>query len=374
MSILSSCFVAFCIMFFRKTDKLASMMVLMLLLADMLASLSMIGNPADGSMLWSDTSKMCKMQAFVMQFATSSSNAWVASIAFMLHQVLFDQTNTDQSTNYTRRHRVFCQYFLMCNAYALITALLPAMFDTYGDAGPFCWISDSSTGHWLRYICYYIPTWCFMLLIIILFGRIIREVRGLISQGEASIAHQMDPLVAIVKRLAIYPTVMFICFFFPSINRIHNTVDPQHPSFALYILTVAFSNLNGVANALVFGMTSGMAGDIQRECCPGALAHHALSNASPNGLHQPSWLDSHSPSPTSRGGYDDIALNDLGTPHGGGGHSPFSAQEQGDEEQICAPVVNDGHWFRGSITGSKTKTNDASVGLQDAIDDAETEA
>jgi len=63
-----------------------------------------------------------------------------------------------------------------------------------------------------------------------------------------------------------YPAIMFLCWIFPTINRIHNAADEAHPSLTLYILMWVFMNLNGAANAFVYGMNDNMQREF-RKCC-----------------------------------------------------------------------------------------------------------
>ena len=45
-----------------------------------------------------------------------------------------------------------------------------------------------------------------------------------------------------------------------------NWIEPDNPSFPLYMAYVIFANLNGFANAIVYGLNDGMK-DTLRECC-----------------------------------------------------------------------------------------------------------
>merc|ERR1712194_30258 len=69
---------------------------------------------------------------------------------------------------------------------------------------------------------------------------------------------------------------MFVCFVPITANRIQNTIDPDNPSFGLYLGVVLFANLNGLGNSAVFGMTDEIKGVVKAHCCGGDHVHVVL--------------------------------------------------------------------------------------------------
>eukprot|EP00658_Telonema_sp_P-2_P011440 TRINITY_DN14362_c0_g1_i1.p1 TRINITY_DN14362_c0_g1~~TRINITY_DN14362_c0_g1_i1.p1 ORF type:complete len:256 (+),score=43.89 TRINITY_DN14362_c0_g1_i1:235-1002(+) len=159
----------------------------------------------------------------------------------------------------------FWKYLLGVHLYALGTAMLPLITQSYGNAGPYCWIDNSPTGHVLRLVCHYLPVWIFLVIISILFWRIIRSLKLLIT--DAVPIEQTDQVSALVHRLVAYPLIMFLCFVAPTANRIQNVIDPEHSSFALYLGVVISLNLNGLANSVVFGLTDETTATLRQACC-----------------------------------------------------------------------------------------------------------
>jgi len=92
-------------------------------------------------------------------------------------------------------------------------------------------------------------------------------------------------IMKVVRRFMAYPVIMFLCFIFPTINRIDNSVDPRHPKIALYILHVVGLNLNGLLNSVVYGFNDNMQKEFRQLCCREAAPDDLHGDGAENDVH-----------------------------------------------------------------------------------------
>jgi len=264
LSLCGSFFIVCCVVIFKKWDIFHFKLVAMLSLSDMMLSLTGMGNPIDGSVLWPEPSLGCTLQAVLRQFSLSMSMGWAVAIAYTLYLTIVVVPVDDD------HHIRFRNYSIAITLYSAATAALPFTANSYGDAGPYCWIAGTDTGKIFRLVSFYIPIWIAMASISYMYYLIITTLKLLID--DANDDSHAKRLVAVVRRLMAYPAIMFLCWVFPTINRIQNAADEAHPSFPLYILMWIFMNLNGAANACVYGMNDNMQREF-RKCCGLGAGH-----------------------------------------------------------------------------------------------------
>jgi len=176
-----------------------------------------------------------------------------------------DETKEEQLQ---REHVQFLKYCGVITGYSILVTVMPFFGQTYGDAGAWCWVDNSSVGQVWRYVSFYVPVWLCMVAMTYMYYRIISNVRSLISEAHennAGAAHE-ERLHAVVRRLVAYPVIMFVAYLFATINRIQNSAEPTNPSLFLYGTATFFLNINGLANAVVYGFNDSLQKDLRR-CC-----------------------------------------------------------------------------------------------------------
>jgi len=62
----------------------------------------------------------------------------------------------------------------------------------------------------------------------------------------------IKPLLRSVRRLKYYPITLVVCYFWATVNRIHNMMVPDSPIFWLYLLQLSFKSLLGFANSALY--------------------------------------------------------------------------------------------------------------------------
>jgi len=144
------------VIIFRKWDTFHFKLVCMLSISDMALSLTGMGNPINGAVLWPAPSLGCTFQAVLRQFALSMSMGWAVAIAYTLYLTIVVVPG-EAETNI--RFRTYC---LVIITYSVASAALPFTMSAYGDAGPYCWISGTDTGKVFRLVSFYIPIWLAM--------------------------------------------------------------------------------------------------------------------------------------------------------------------------------------------------------------------
>jgi hypothetical protein len=72
----------------------------------------------------------------------------------------------------------------------------------------------------------------------------------------------------LIKRLKFYPMILIVCWIFGTINRVYLFVAPNDPQAWLTILHVFFGSINGLFNAIVYGISGPVKVLIVKTCCP----------------------------------------------------------------------------------------------------------
>jgi len=246
---------------FQKLRQFHFKLVFMLSWADILNSIfNFLGNP-------DSPSARCTTQAVGIQFATTYGYCWVLAIAVTLYRNVVLETEQESSeVRDARERREFLYYNIAILSWTIFWTCMPFAGNTYGDAGAWCWIDNSSTGKVWRFMSFYTWVWIVMIVMTYLYIQIILVIRGATVDGGSE---HNKRIMGVVRRLIAYPCIMFFGYLFGTINRIQNAADQDNPSVGLYILTTIFLNINGMANAIAYGMNESLQKEIKRCCCGG---------------------------------------------------------------------------------------------------------
>ncbi|XP_054642687.1 uncharacterized protein si:dkey-100n23.5 isoform X2 [Dunckerocampus dactyliophorus] len=109
-----------------------------------------------------------------------------------------------------------------------------------------------------KYETWYVPLFTLILLMICCYARIIcvanNRMQSWLGTFNPERERRKVSLAKEIKPLKWYPSVYLLVSIFPLINRLHNALYPQAPSFSLTLLHVLSAPLHGLANAFVFGL------------------------------------------------------------------------------------------------------------------------
>uniref|UniRef100_A0A7S2V1W1 G-protein coupled receptors family 2 profile 2 domain-containing protein n=1 Tax=Fibrocapsa japonica TaxID=94617 RepID=A0A7S2V1W1_9STRA len=150
---------------------------------------------------------------------------------------------------------------------ALLLALIPVNY--YGQTTGWCWITitsvvDFDPGTALRFFCFYVPLWLAVIFNAFAYYSVTRSVRGMLA---AQTEETSDRLLRLVRRLRWYPFIMIIAYFWATINRIYNSINPGQPVFWLIFLQAAFRSAQGLMNSMAYGYNPTVREAWRKECC-----------------------------------------------------------------------------------------------------------
>ncbi|XP_038050471.1 cyclic AMP receptor-like protein A isoform X2 [Patiria miniata] len=190
---------------------------------------------------------LCDFEAFWLSFWDWAVLLWVTCLTINLFLITVKMIRTD-------RYEIL--YHIVCWTVALAISLLPLIGDNYGPAGAWCWIKEESTA-W-RFFTWYGPLFIIIIAMFIMYSYIIfilnKKVKSWQGTYEPEIERNRQILKAEIRPLQAYPFIYLALSVFPLINRIQNAANPGHPIFALVILHALTSPLQGLVNAVVYGM------------------------------------------------------------------------------------------------------------------------
>lgn len=133
-----------------------------------------------------------------------------------------------------------------------IFSLVPLAADQYGQVGSFCWIKENSDNDdAFRFAFFYGPLWIVVVWEVFVYFQIVRVFRslqelGILTSGYAEKANK------VLNALGLYPLMLMLAWFFPTINRIQNSADRNDPVYWLYMAQAVSMHLQGLMFACVF--------------------------------------------------------------------------------------------------------------------------
>ena len=193
-----------------------------------------------------DRSALCGAQGFLLQFCKVASVFWATVIATTLYASLKKRESIE-----AERWRPYAYAF----AYGipLFFAILPFSTSSYGSAGAWCWIRTKprlNSNAW-RFSIFYVPSW-----VCIIYNAMVYAECAFVFYRLSTVVDDdaSAKLKRSVRRLLAYPAILVLCWVFPTVNRIQQSID-RRPIFTLYVLHVISLSLIGTLNALAFGAT-----------------------------------------------------------------------------------------------------------------------
>ena len=162
-------------------------------------------------------------------------------------------------------------YILAIFVSPLLFNWIPLIHETYGEAGPWCWIRTenyeynsrygnitSCTTHRLgvifKYVLWYVPNYLILFLLLVAYLVVViklvrddRHWKGVYSTATEDKGHKLNQLV---MTIIFYPLVLFIISFFPLLNRVY--LSNHDPNYYLWLLHAIFSPLQGGFVAVVY--------------------------------------------------------------------------------------------------------------------------
>ncbi|CAG9329320.1 unnamed protein product [Blepharisma stoltei] len=214
---------------------------------------------------WFINDYYCYVQALLMNFAGLSVILWTATIAYTLNKsVVHEKENLESYEPY--------YYFIAFGIPALLEGL-PFITGSYGKAQGWCWISLGDDNHikqytqsWFygqmwRLLCYYLPLWLTMGYNSWVYYRISKKIVIVLDNSKQE--EKMKRMLLI--RLKLYPIILVICQTPVSMLRIAYFIGMEDDGM-LWLSAIAgiFVILNGILNALVYGLTDTVKNALRR--------------------------------------------------------------------------------------------------------------
>ena len=239
-SLFGSFLIVFSYYKFDKLRKFSFKLVSYMSIADTFSCIAFFfGNPADGSTL-------CSLQGFCIQLFQLSSILWTTAIATTLFRAVVKRAGSKE---------LMMRFHGLCTGLPLLFAFLPLFTSSYGNTMAWCWIfveEESPTiGQVWRLMLFYLPLWLAVGFNGYVYYISNRAMKSLFSNTAECVPKKYRNLM---RRLNAYPLILAGCWFFATINRVQNAINPQGPLFWLYLLQVIGRSSQGFLNAIAYGL------------------------------------------------------------------------------------------------------------------------
>jgi hypothetical protein len=186
--------------------------------------------------LWTGSPSICQIQALLINYGGLASITCTVAIAWTLHTSLVRAPGNIEQT-YERP--LFYFSFGLPFAFTLI----PLFTGDYGARGSWCWIIKSDRSLFLRFFEFYVPLWLAILYNAITYYQVIKFLKEEMHEG---LDHRL------MRRFLMYPLILVFCWSWATVNRIRSLFYKE--SLVLNILHRLFGSLQGLLNAIIYGM------------------------------------------------------------------------------------------------------------------------
>jgi hypothetical protein len=213
-----------------------------------------------GMLFPSEDRVTCEIQAFTSVYFEIASFMWVGVICYVMFNVVVKK-------DFYCQRKELC-FILICNVIPLTGALLPVFFNNYGYAQGWCFIDDSGDGFVvatvLRAVVFYIPLMVVLAYCAYTYTRVYREL-SCYSKNTLDITY--EDRRAVLYKLYLYPLVLVVSFAPVTVYRVTNfSNDHDSGNFALALTSAILMSLNGLMNAVVYGMTKHVRQTVLASC------------------------------------------------------------------------------------------------------------
>lgn len=250
LSIIGSLFIVVCFTLFPTLRSFSFKLVLSLAITDLFNQLAGYIGPTDTDMADMNIGKLpvssiCYFQSITESYFNLASIFWATTIAYTLYRIVVQRAL--QQTPY-----LYAMYAAACWGIPVVLTALPATDVAYGPAGGWCWIVDNKA-YW-RFIQFYVPLWIIAISITYMYIRVILALREIVERNQAD--QTWSTAKDMIARLKWYPFILFVVWFWASVNRIYETAMPGYELFWLVLMQRMFSNCQGLLNAFAYGVGS----------------------------------------------------------------------------------------------------------------------
>ncbi|GAA0175642.1 G-protein coupled receptor [Lithospermum erythrorhizon] len=248
LSFLGSGFIVLCYLLFKDLRKFSFKLVFFLALSDMLCSFfGIIGDPSKGF--------FCYAQGYTTHFFCVASFLWTTTIAFTLHR-----TVVRHKTDVEDLEPMFHLYVWGTSVVVTVIRSIANEHAHISRLGTWCWAQTGRTGKAIHFITFYAPLWGAILFNGITYFQVIRMLNNAtrMAVGMSERGYQFDSRsdLKALNRWGYYPLILIGSWFFGTINRIHDFVEPDHKIFWLSLLDVGMAALMGLFNSIAYGLNS----------------------------------------------------------------------------------------------------------------------
>jgi len=227
-------------------NKLSFRLIAALVFSDTIRSIgNLIGSPASDS-------AACKAQTFLKIYGSLSSFFWMIVILSTIYSLL-----SSLSVHVQQYQNLFHVIWVL----SFVGAIIPIASNYQTNTGGWCYIKGTDDGFVMQLFCDYLwclATWTFS---VILYFKIFRS-------------HQSLEESSIIGQVRYYPLVFFVCWSCGVVRRTLSAVGVPPPFFVV-CLQIVGSNLYGLCNAIVWGLTiyNHIRKMKQKRQCPVAVNH-----------------------------------------------------------------------------------------------------
>jgi len=195
--------------------------------------------------LWGSNDALCQMQALLINYGGLASVTCTVTIAWTLYTSLI-KAELQLEAKYEN------SLWRFAFGFPFFMTILPIFSGDYGPAGSWCWIKNSNRSLAWRFFEFYIPLWIAIIFNSYSYYKVIKFI-------QQEMHDNLDD--RLTRRFMLYPLILVICWLPATINRI-NTLFFKASMF-LNILHRLFGSLQGILNAIIYGMNSNVRSEIK---------------------------------------------------------------------------------------------------------------
>ncbi|KAJ3123510.1 hypothetical protein HK098_001857 [Nowakowskiella sp. JEL0407] len=261
LSILGSLAIILTYTFVTSFRRPSNRLVFLISIADLLASVCMFmaAWPVKGiSKETNSVPVLCTIQGWGITFFLISAMFWTGCLSFQCLLAIRQGTKLEKLENMEKWFHIVSWGIPFAMATAMLFLGNAKDGPVYTDAVLWCWIGPNYQG--FRFYFFYMWLWgifLFNIFVYVFVGSTLWITQKRLAEygRDSNAQSNWQPSRSMrlyVRKTSFFIIAFFINWFWGSLNRIQNMIDPLHPIFALFLLHSIFTPLQGFLNFIAY--------------------------------------------------------------------------------------------------------------------------
>ena len=184
---------------------------------------------------------MCSIEGFVMDASCLSTFVWYLAISIALYQLLYHkEENIEKYYHY---------WLFLAYIFLPLIQVIPFITNSYGQIDTLCTLKEDFYGNLWRLLCVYLPTWIQIFITTYYYLKLICN-----SQSMKENSFLDKDIKKYISKSIQFPILLLITTLPISVLRLIETFNDSSDLFILEAISLLLWGLQGLSNAIIYGL------------------------------------------------------------------------------------------------------------------------